>query len=91
MPKARKSQISLLDTSYYHCVSRCVGRASLCGEEGGKSFKHRRQWVEDRIHTLRILMCACLFKLLFITAIPYRIRLGLVAVLTKLCLYVVNI
>ncbi|APD95117.1 transposase [Alteromonas mediterranea] len=52
MPKARKSQISLLDTPYYHCISRCVRRAFLCGEENGKSFEHRRQWVEDRIHIL---------------------------------------
>ncbi len=52
MPKARKSQISLLDTPYYHCVSRCVRRAFLCGEENGRSFEHRRQWVEDRIHVL---------------------------------------
>jgi len=52
MPKARKSQISLFDTPYYHCISRCVRRAFLCGEENGKSFEHRRQWVEDRIHVL---------------------------------------
>ena len=52
MPKARKSQISLNDTPYYHCVSRCVRRAYLCGEENGKSFEHRRKWVEDRIHFL---------------------------------------
>lgn len=52
MPKARKSQISLLDTPYYHCVSRCVRRAYLCGEENGRSYEHRRQWVEDRIHML---------------------------------------
>ncbi len=24
MPKARKQQISLSDTPYYHCISRCV-------------------------------------------------------------------
>ncbi|NDW23174.1 transposase [Alteromonas hispanica] len=52
MPKARKSQISLSDTPYYHCVSRCVRRAFLCGTEHGKSFEHRRKWVEDRIHAL---------------------------------------
>ncbi|MAI65662.1 MAG: transposase, partial [Alteromonas sp.] len=52
MPKARKSQISLSDTPYYHCVSRCVRRAFLCGTEHGKSFEYRRKWVEDRIHVL---------------------------------------
>jgi len=51
MPKPRYSQISLEATPYYHCVSRCVRRAFLCGADSftGESYEHRRQWVEDKL------------------------------------------
>lgn len=54
MARPRAEQISLADTPYYHIVSRCVRRAFLCGEdrESGRSYEHRRQWVEDRIRLL---------------------------------------
>jgi REP element-mobilizing transposase RayT len=54
MATPRKQQISLVDTQYYHCVARCVRRAFLCGEDtlSGKSFEHRREWIEEKLHFL---------------------------------------
>lgn len=54
MPQARKNQISLDATNSYHCISRCVRRQYLCGEDPltGKDFSHRRNWIRARIFGL---------------------------------------
>jgi len=53
MTKARSQQVCLEATPYYHCVSRCVRRAFLCGEH----YEHRRQWVEDKLLALAEVFC----------------------------------
>ena len=51
MTRARDQIISLDDTSYYHCMARCVRRAFLFGEDSvtGRSFDHRKAWVVDKL------------------------------------------
>ena len=48
---AREAQVDLSATPYYHCISRCVRRAFLCGEDGysGQNYDHRKGWFLDRL------------------------------------------
>jgi len=51
---ARKEIVDEAVVGIYHCVSRCVRRAFLCGVDrySGKNFDHRKVWVRDRLEEL---------------------------------------
>lgn len=48
MTMARRDLVDVQVTRYYHCISRCVRRAMLCGD----GYEHRKQWIEDRLELL---------------------------------------
>ncbi|MEH6445355.1 MAG: transposase [Oceanospirillaceae bacterium] len=59
MTRARSQQICCQDTPYYHCISRVVRKAFLCGfdNEAQRNYEHRRPWVIDRLAELDAVFC----------------------------------
>jgi len=59
MTRARSQQICCQDTPYYHCISRVVRRAFLCGfdKTTQQDFEHRRQWMLDRLAEIERVFC----------------------------------
>ena len=51
MARPRSTLISVEDTPFYHCISRCVRKCWLTGIDKytGQSYEHRRDWVESRL------------------------------------------
>ncbi|MEH6446905.1 MAG: transposase, partial [Oceanospirillaceae bacterium] len=59
MTRARSQQICYQDTPYYHCISRVVRKAFLCGfdHDAQRNYEHRRAWVIDRLAELDAVFC----------------------------------
>ena len=54
MTRPRSQLIALEATPYYHCISRCVRRTFLCGDDrySGRNFDHRKSWLISRLKRL---------------------------------------
>lgn len=54
MPTARKHSVIPGQPGFFHCISRCVRRAWLCGTDpvSGNNFDHRRDWMIERMKLL---------------------------------------
>ncbi|MHC4872934.1 MAG: transposase [Planctomycetota bacterium] len=54
MTTARKTVVSDRSEGVYHCISRCVRQAYLCGEDNltGKNFNYRKKWIKGRLEEL---------------------------------------
>lgn len=62
MAIARCHIVDTAITRYYHCISRCVRQAFLCGQ----GFEHRKSWIEIRLEFLaqHFAISVCSFAIL---------------------------
>lgn len=54
MTVPRSSIVDESSVGFFHCMTRCVRRAFLCGFDSytGRDFSHRQAWVRDRVKWL---------------------------------------
>ena len=54
MATPRRLLVDPAKSGVFHCVSRCVRRAFLCGRGSysGQNYEHRRAWIRDRLREL---------------------------------------
>lgn len=54
MTTPRKEIFDPAESGFYHCISRCVRRAFLCGTDSysGKCFEHRKEWIRSKLASL---------------------------------------
>jgi putative transposase len=64
MPLRRKDLVDPEMPCFYHCISRCVRRAFLCGDDPftGNNCDHRKAWLESRIVELSEIFSVELFS-----------------------------
>ena len=76
MTSARSLLVDPDTPGLYHCISRCVRRAWLCGVDpyNGASYEHQRAWVEKRLLELAEIFAVGVYAY---AVIETRVRLHL--------------
>ncbi|WP_196138418.1 transposase [Aliikangiella sp. G2MR2-5] len=59
----RKYLVDNESAGFYHCISRCVRRAYLCGDDpvSGRNCNHRKAWLEKRMFELADIFAVSLY------------------------------
>lgn len=59
MTRPRKDVVKEGEDFVYHCITRCVRRCFLCGEDilTRKNYDHRKKWVQERLKNLSYIFC----------------------------------